>query len=422
MSRIFTPYPKAIAQTLAIAERCTFRLDKLRGQFPTYPLVEGESSSQSYLRTLVYRGAAKRYGTPLPSKAERQLEYELGIIARMDLAGYFLVVWDIVRAAEELGVLCQGRGSAANSAVCYALAITAVDPIKHELLFERFLSEERNEIPDIDIDFAHQDREKIIQYVYDRWGREHAAMVAEVITYHTRSAIRDVGKALGLSLEQVDEVAKEYDAHESLSEALGTEEVEKTPLPDSIQKRRDLDSGSNIYASRGNYAQPFHAVDEQRSVLGERHAPARPLTAPRSHGWRERGSSGAGAQPGGRSDERPRGGMSLPQDAAPRLLEYCRRINGFPRHLGIHSGGMLITKDPLIRVAPVEWATMRDRSVVQWDKDDLAELGLIKDRFARPRHALALTRVLSRSTTAATPNARNCRSQTSQTTTRRPTR
>ena len=176
-------------------------------------------SHQTYLRTLVYRGAAKRYGLPLAPKVERQLEYELGIIARMDLAGYFLIVWDIVRAAEELGVLCQGRGSAANSAVCYALGITAVDPVGMDLLFERFMSEERKEIPDIDIDFAHQDREKVIQYVYDRYGREHAAMAAEVITYRTRSAIRDVGKALGSALEQVDELAAEYDARESLAGA-----------------------------------------------------------------------------------------------------------------------------------------------------------------------------------------------------------
>src|SRR6185312_7130281 len=159
-----------------------------------------------------------------------QLEYELGIIAKMDLAGYFLIVWDIVRKAEELGVLCQGRGSAANSAVCYALGITAVDPIGMKLLFERFMSEERKEIPDIDIDFAHQDREKVIQYVYERWGRAHAAMAAEVISYRTRSAIRDVGKALGLTLAQVDAVAREYDATESLSSAAESPETGKLLL------------------------------------------------------------------------------------------------------------------------------------------------------------------------------------------------
>ena len=214
MARLFAEFPLALANSVAIAERCAFRLDKLHGEFPLYPIPAGESA-QSYLRTLVYAGTKERYAQPLDPKVERQLEYELGIIARMDLAGYFLVVWDIADAAKRLGVLAQGRGSAANSAVCYALGITAVDPVGMNLLFERFLSEERGEVPDIDIDFAHQDREKVIQYVYDRYGREHAAMAAEVITYRTRSAIRDVGKALGLTLGQVDQIVREY-ARESL--------------------------------------------------------------------------------------------------------------------------------------------------------------------------------------------------------------
>ncbi|MDQ6825796.1 MAG: error-prone DNA polymerase [Candidatus Eremiobacteraeota bacterium] len=301
MARIFSPFPKAVYNAIDIAQSCTFRLDKLSGQFPTFTLPESEASAQTYLRTLVYRGAKERYGMPLDSKVERQLEYELGIIARLDLAGYFLIVWDIVRAAAELSILCQGRGSAANSAVCYALGITAVDPVGGGLLFERFLSEERREVPDIDIDFAHQDRERIIQYVYNRYGREHAAMAAEVITYRTRSALRDVGKAFGLSLAQVGRIVQEFDACESLAGATGTSEVTKEHQPATL--------------------------------------------------------SGVIAQ---------------------RLFAFCRRIDGFPRHMGIHSGGMVITRDPLIRVAPVEWATMRDRTIVQWDKDDLADLGLIK--------------------------------------------
>jgi error-prone DNA polymerase len=283
MRRLFAAYPEAIDRTIEIARRCAFRLERQTGQFPIFAVPEG-STPQRYLRELVYEGAARRYAMPLETRVERQLEYELGLIAKMDLAGYFLIVWDIVRKANELGVLCQGRGSAANSAVCYALGITAVDPIAMNLLFERFMSEERREIPDIDIDFAHQDREQVIQYVYERYGRANAAMVAEVITYRTRSAIRDVGKALGLSLEQVDAIAKEFDAREALPEETGPE----------------------------------------------------------------------------------------------MLFAICRRITNFPRHLGIHSGGMLITRDPLVRVAPVEWATMRDRTVVQWDKDDLQDLGLIK--------------------------------------------
>ena len=197
MRRLFAEHPEAIERTIAIAQRCSFRLERLTGQFPFFPVDEGKTR-QTYLRELVYKGAAERYPTPFAANVERQLEYELGIIAKMDLAGYFLIVWDIVREAAAIGVLCQGRGSAANSAVCYALGITAVDPIGMNLLFERFMSEERQEIPDIDIDFAHQDREKIIQYIYNRYGRSNAAMAAEVISYRTRSAMRDAGKALGL--------------------------------------------------------------------------------------------------------------------------------------------------------------------------------------------------------------------------------
>ena len=379
MAKIFAPYPLAIANTLAIAERCRFRLERLAGQFPLFPIPAGETSTHGYLRTLVAAGARGRYGDPLPHAVERQIEYELGIIARMDLAGYFLVVWDIARAANELGVLAQGRGSAANSAVCYALGITAVDPVGMNLLFERFLSEERNEIPDIDIDFAHQDREKVIQYVYDRYDREHAAMTAEVITYRTRSAIRDLGKALGLSLAQVDAVSKEYDARESLAGATGATYDGKSNLPESVQRRRDLDAGSNQRTSRAAaddqpaqspgraYAPGFEAVDEPG-----------PRSAIRTHEvnkpWAFYGFKSKDFGPDPDPDVRgPIGGAT-----GALLLALCRRVDGFPRHMGIHSGGMVITRDPLVQVAPVEWASMHDRTIVQWDKDDLADLGLIK--------------------------------------------
>jgi error-prone DNA polymerase len=371
MARLFAEFPLAIANTLAIVERCAFRLDKLRGEFPLFPVPEDETSAHSYLRTLVYRGAKERYAQPLDPKVERQLEYELGIIARMDLAGYFLVVWDIADAARRLGVLAQGRGSAANSVVCYALGITAVDPIKGQLLFERFLSEERGEVPDIDIDFAHQDREKVIQYVYERYGREHAAMAAEVITYRTRSAIRDVGKALGLTLGQVDAIVREYDTRESLAGAVGAPHVEAKPLPVSVAKRRDLDTGSNIKLSReddapaatpGRVHTPGFEAADDRSYSPP---PARP--APWSF---EAGDYGADP------DTHLRGPVGGELGAL--LMKICRRIDGFPRHMGIHSGGMVITRSPLVEVAPVEWASMRDRTIVQWDKDDLSDLGLIK--------------------------------------------
>ncbi len=378
MARIFAPYPAALANTLAIAERCRFRLDKLAGQFPLFEIPPDEYSTHSYLRTLVLAGARERYGTPLAAKVERQLEYELGIIARMDLAGYFLVVWDIARAAKELGVLAQGRGSAANSAVCYALGITAVDPIGMNLLFERFLSEERNEIPDIDIDFAHQDRERVIQYVYDRYDREHAAMTAEVITYRTRSAIRDIGKALGLSLAQVDAIGKEYDARESLAGATGAEYDGRSNLPQSVARRRDLDAGSNQRRSRADagdqpaatpgrgYAPGFEASDEPERPSIRSQEVHKPWAF---YGFKSK-DFGPDPDAGVRG---PIGG-----EIGALLLALCRRVDGFPRHMGIHSGGMVITRDPLVRVAPVEWASMRDRTIVQWDKDDLADLGLIK--------------------------------------------
>ena len=384
MARLFVAYPLALANSVAIAERCTFRLEKLAGQFPYFPVPENESSHHSYLRTLVYAGVKKRYGWPMSPKVERQLEYELGIIARMELSGYFLVVWDISRAAREMNVLGQGRGSAANSAVCYALGITAVDPVAGELLFERFLSEERNEIPDIDIDFAHQDREQVIQYVYKRYGRHHAAMVSEVITYRTRSAIRDVGKALGLSLGQVDQIVREYDARESLAGALGVEHVEQTELPASVQRRRDFDSGSNIVPSRGEdqpagtggraFTPGFQDADEA--------APARNRADPRNaltstvkpHPSHQYGFAAKDFGPD--PDAALRGPVGGEMGAL--LLHLCRRIDGFPRHMGIHSGGMIITRDPLMNVAPIEWASMRDRTIVQWDKDDLSDLGLIK--------------------------------------------
>ena len=353
MIRLFAEFPRAIANTLAIAERCAFRLDKLGGEFPLFPIPSDETSAHSYLRTLVMRGARERYAWPLDPKVERQLEYELGIIARMDLAGYFLVVWDIAQAAKRLRVLAQGRGSAANSAVCYALGITAIDPVASGLLFERFLSEERGEVPDIDIDFAHQDREKVIQYVYERYGREHAAMASEVITYRTRSSIRDVGKALGLTLGQVEQIVREYDARESLAGAVGADHVAPAPLPDSVTKRRDLDAGSNIVLSRGD--------DVPAATPGRTHTPSFHLAD-------DRGGDDPDAHVRG-----PVGG-----ELGALMLAICRRVDGFPRHMGIHSGGMVITRSPLVEVAPVEWATMRDRTIVQWDKDDLSDLGLIK--------------------------------------------
>lgn len=292
----FADIPAAIANTTEIAERCQFALKDLSTVLPDFPVPNGESSS-SYLRKLVYDGAKRRCGE-LSEVVRKQLDHELTIIDHLNLSGYFLIVWDICRFCRERGILCQGRGSAANSAVCYSLEITAVDPIKLELLFERFLSEERREPPDIDIDIASDRREEAIQYVYAKYGRDHAAMVCNVICYRRRSAVREVAKTLGLSASDIDKLAKCLDHF--------TNDLKETEV-------RFAEQGIDL------------------------------------------------------SDKRIR-----------LLIELSRRLQGFPRHLGIHCGGMIVTKTPLAEIVPVENATMPNRTVIQWDKDDSADMGLVK--------------------------------------------
>src|SRR6266851_3615027 len=208
MAALFRDLPRAVAASRAIAERCAFQLCDMGYRFPDYPLPPGETPD-SYLRILTYAGARERWRNAIDDRTRRQLEHELQIIAQLKLAGYFLIVWDIVQFCRENNIMVQGRGSAANSAVCYALGITAVDAVKMELLFERFLSEERGEWPDIDLDLPSGDqREKVIQYVYRRYGERGAAMTANVITYRTRSAVREIGKVLGFPPDQIDRLAK----------------------------------------------------------------------------------------------------------------------------------------------------------------------------------------------------------------------
>ncbi|HVM95829.1 MAG TPA: error-prone DNA polymerase [Candidatus Acidoferrales bacterium] len=299
MSALFRDLPEAVTNTQRIAEQCEFTLADLGYRFPDFPLPSGETPN-GYLRQLTYDGARLRYGK-LSEKVRRQLEHELQIIGKLDLAGYFLIVWDIVRFCREQGILAQGRGSAANSAVCYSLGITAVDAVGMELLFERFLSEERGEWPDIDIDLPSGDqRERVIQYVYQRYGERGAAMTANVITYRTRSAVREVGKALGFGIEQVDKLSK---------------------LLNRFEFRDDMDEL------------------------------AKQLKA------------------GGVDPTAPRVGM---------LVDLVQRIQNLPRHLGQHSGGMVIAAGRLDTVVPLEPASMPGRVVVQWDKDDCADLGIIK--------------------------------------------
>ncbi|HEU4642906.1 MAG TPA: error-prone DNA polymerase [Gemmatimonadaceae bacterium] len=308
MWRRWRSRPEGVRATLAIAERCAFRMRELRPTLPRFPLPPGVGPDE-YLARLVERGAHERWGARRTERHDRQIAHELAVIRRLGLAGYFLIVWDIVRFARREGVLCQGRGSAANSAVCFCLGITAVDPIKLGLLFERFLSEERHEAPDIDIDFAHRDREKVLQYVYERYGREHAAMVCEQISYRGRSAVRDTARVLGFSVEQANDLAM-------------------------------LADGGARDAGRGTRE-------------GEGRAPRAPHPAPL-----------AGLDP---SDLRVR--------LLPRIVRELRHV---PRHRSIHVGGFVLTEEPLSTVVPIEPAAMDGRTVVQWDKDDIDAMGLVK--------------------------------------------
>jgi error-prone DNA polymerase len=299
MANLFSDLPEAIANTVELSSRLDFTLKELGYEFPRYPVPDGESMD-SFLRKRTWDGASCRY-QPITEQVRSQLEKELVLIEKLKLSGYFLIVWDLIRFCQRNGILVQGRGSAANSAVCYSLGITAVDPIGMDLLFERFLSEERGEWPDIDLDLPSGDeREKVIQYVYQRYGKRGAAMTANVCTYRGRSAAREMGKVLGF----------DEDTLSRLSSVVGTWEWKD---PNDTAERQFAASGLD----------PTH-----------------------------------------------------PQIAV--YLDLCQRVQDLPRHLSQHSGGMVICQGQLDSVVPLEPATMPGRVVVQWDKDDCADLGLIK--------------------------------------------
>ena len=288
--------PGLLAETVRIAERCTFSLDSLRYEYPEELAPPGHTPA-SYLREITEEGLRARFPAGVPADVRELIEHELALIAELGYEPYFLTVYDIVKFARGRGILCQGRGSAANSAVCYALGITEVDPARMSMLFERFISRERNEPPDIDVDFEHQRREEVIQYLYGKYGRDRAALAATVITYRTKSTIRDVAKALGFDLPQVDRLARS-----------------------------------------------FAWWDGRDSVL-QRLA--------------EAGFDPASAQ-------------------IQRLVALVAMLTGFPRHLSQHTGGFVFARGLLSRLVPIENAAMPERSVIQWDKDDLDALGLLK--------------------------------------------
>ena len=294
----FRDLPEAVRRTCAIAERCTFRLSELSYRYPREVVPEGHTP-MAWLRDQVSGGAAERYPNGVPSKVRAQIEHELAVIEQLDFPSYFLTIHDLVAEARRRGILCQGRGSAANSAVCYVLGITQIDPARSSLLFERFLSVERGEPPDIDVDFEHERREEIIQYLYERYGRHRAAMVSEVIAYRPRSAVRDVGKVFGLSLDQCDRLAKLF--------------------------------------GHGSSRPPADADDRLREL-----------------------------------------GLDPTDPTLRWTLRMAAELVGFPRHLGIHSGGFVISDGPLIDLVPVEPAAMDNRTIIQWDKYAVEALGFVK--------------------------------------------
>jgi error-prone DNA polymerase len=524
-----------IRATLAIAERCAFRLEQLRPSLPAFPLPPGISADE-YLERLVMQGVEERWGehrgmgegrwgmregntevdgrqtsrsrpapNPMPSAPrppshiphpatshprvrtefhDRQIRHELDLIRRLGLAGYFLIVWDIVRFARREGILCQGRGSAANSAVCYCLGITAVDPIKLGLLFERFLSDDRHEAPDIDIDFAHRERERVIQYVYERYGREHAAMVCEQITYRGRSAVRDAARVLGFSVEQASalsavsdrfsarataerlrgsraegrgptdeddedddvgnacsdadearrmaaarsgrpELARGRDASAALADTLGQRMV---PGTEATTRTREVKSAARKVDRRGEMA----AARERAPTTGKRMTSSdrpRPNAAYEPYGSPSAQSSGAtfsfrdlGAPHPRTPDPGPRtpdfepptpsrsyldpyaedthnerrnpttalgpsaeeesvvvhAGLDPSDRRVQALAEIVEGLHDIPRHRSIHVGGFVLTAEPLSTVVPIEPASMPDRTVIQWEKDDLDPVGLVK--------------------------------------------
>ena len=296
-----------LARARAIGEQCTFQLGQLKYAFPV-----DDDDPNGLLRRRVFDGARERYPRGLPDDVRTQIEHELAIVADIDVAPYFLTVKDIVDVARARGILCQGRGSAANSALCYCLGVTSIDPVRMGLFFERFLSKERGEPPDIDVDFEHERREEVIQDIYARWGRDHAAMVSEVISFRGRSAVREVGKAHGLSDVVTGKIAEQM-MHSSFGDLVG-------------------------HRANRSHREKRAAADAAARAVG----------------------------------------VDVDAPAVRRTLEMALRLQGHPRHLGIHSGGFVLTRQKITELAPVEPARMPGRAILPWDKDDVDELGLFK--------------------------------------------
>lgn len=365
--------PQAVRTAAALAAECAFDLALVAPHLPPYPVPPGHDEA-SWLRELVRRGAHERYGPPEAERvpgAYAQLEHELDVIETLGFPGYFLVVHDLVSFCREQQILCQGRGSAANSAVCYALGVTAVDAVRHGLLFERFLAPERDGPPDIDVDIEAGRREEVIQHVYERFGRRHAAQVANVISYRPRSAVRDAARALGYDVGQQDAWSKSIERWGSLK---GPE-----PASEWWTVHRSAPVAPTVVADLPSWYGPHGVFGKPVSPppVGRSEATWTPsLAAP----GRARGEKPLVLSEDGRDvvpEHRPAAASDL-GEIPEAVIDLAERFLRLPRHLGIHSGGMVMCDRPVIEVCPVEWARMPGRTVLQWDKDDCADAGLVK--------------------------------------------
>ena len=373
MRRRWRHAPEGLRATREIAERCAFRLAELAPTLPEFPLPPGVTADE-YLARLVYQGADERWGAVLSEAQRRQLVHELSLIARLGLAGYFLIVWDIVRFARRNGILVQGRGSAANSAVCYCLGITAVDPIRMRLLFERFLSEGRAEPPDIDLDVAHRERERVLQYVYERYGREHAAMVCEQITWRGRSAVRDAARALGFTVEQAAALAALSDRFSAKATAAA---LRGRGTADAYTQAAEGCGTDSLAHTLGQHmvggteaATKARAVKEDARRVFDPHADA-------THEERRNPTTSLVGSTDGESILR-KAGLDPGDRRVALIADLVEGLHQLPRHRSIHVGGFVLTREPLSRVVPIEPASMPDRTVIQWEKDDLDPVGLVK--------------------------------------------
>src|SRR5436190_1094168 len=343
ITALYALAPDALQRTLEIADRCKFSLDELKYEYPIELTPPGLTPSE-YLASLAWEGAHKRYPQGIPDKVRQLVERELVLIQELHYEAYFLTVWDLVQFARLRGILCQGRGSAANSAVCYCLEVTSIDPAQIDVLFERFVSKERNEAPDIDVDFEHERREEVLQYIYNKYGRDRAGMTAVVITYRTRSAVRDVGKALGLSLDRVDALAKNLEGRELdgyfYSDLKSDKHEDPTPPGEPVHCPKSKVQSLNSTLDLGPWT-----LDSPVGILALRCAEV---------------------------------GIDPTSEIGKRLVYLVTELVGFPRHLSQHVGGMVMTRGALCELCPIENAAMPGRTVIEWDKNDLDDLGILK--------------------------------------------